>query len=248
MGAPTSLNTQPWNFHVVAGAMLDRIRAGNVERNLSGVPHSHEFRMGPAYEGVHRERADRHRQANARKANDAGLRNTVEQRSHGNSQGRCGNRYVRTAAGLDSSACCEVRRHDADLTLPAGHGVEHTVHRGAWPAHGWAGFASLFRRIGMHLGTAGDQRQAAGGPLSGHRALAKGVLGIERQRPCGIAHCRCVAASTNVRLRSSSGGASPWLDGHYGMALPSQLRRWLASASGRQAGSTHSRLSASTAG
>ncbi len=54
--APTSLNTQPWNFYVVAGAVLDRIRAGNVERNLAGVAHSREFRMGPGYEGVHRER------------------------------------------------------------------------------------------------------------------------------------------------------------------------------------------------
>ncbi len=56
MRAPTSLNTQPWNFYVVGGAVLDRIRAGNVERNLAGVPHSREFRMGPGYEGAHRER------------------------------------------------------------------------------------------------------------------------------------------------------------------------------------------------
>ncbi|MFN7055330.1 nitroreductase [Hyphomonas sp.] len=56
MRAPTSLNTQPWNFYVVSGEVLDRIRAGNVERNLAGVPDSREFRMGPGYEGVHRER------------------------------------------------------------------------------------------------------------------------------------------------------------------------------------------------
>jgi len=56
MRAPTSLNTQPWNFFVVAGDVLDRIRAGNVERNLAGVPDSREFRMGPGYEGIHRER------------------------------------------------------------------------------------------------------------------------------------------------------------------------------------------------
>tara|TARA_R110000850_G_scaffold913_6_gene5491 strand:+ start:31183 stop:31860 length:678 start_codon:yes stop_codon:yes gene_type:complete len=54
--APTSLNTQPWNFYVVTGEVLDRIRKGNVERNLAGVPDSREFRMGPGYEGVHRER------------------------------------------------------------------------------------------------------------------------------------------------------------------------------------------------
>jgi hypothetical protein len=41
---------------VVAGEVLDRIRAGNVERNLAGVPDSREFRLGPGYEGIHRER------------------------------------------------------------------------------------------------------------------------------------------------------------------------------------------------
>ena len=56
MRAPTSYNTQPWNFYVVTGAALDRIRAGNVERNLAGIPHSREFRVGPDYAGVHRER------------------------------------------------------------------------------------------------------------------------------------------------------------------------------------------------
>ncbi|MFK7962538.1 MAG: nitroreductase [Burkholderiaceae bacterium] len=56
MRAPTSLNTQPWNFFVVTGEVLDRIRAGNVERNMAGVPDSREFRMGPGYEGAHRER------------------------------------------------------------------------------------------------------------------------------------------------------------------------------------------------
>ena len=54
--APTSLNTQPWNFYVVTGAVLDRIRHGNVARNLAGVPDSREFRMGPGYGGVHRDR------------------------------------------------------------------------------------------------------------------------------------------------------------------------------------------------
>lgn len=54
--APSSLNTQPWNFYVVAGEPLDRIRAGNTERNLAGVPDSREFRGHGAYEGVHRER------------------------------------------------------------------------------------------------------------------------------------------------------------------------------------------------
>ncbi len=56
MRAPSSLNTQPWNFHVLSGEPLDRIRAGNTERNLAGVPHSREFRTHGEYGGVHRER------------------------------------------------------------------------------------------------------------------------------------------------------------------------------------------------
>ena len=56
MRAPSSLNTQPWNFYVVAGEPLDKIRAGNTERNMAGVPDSREFRNHGAYEGVHRER------------------------------------------------------------------------------------------------------------------------------------------------------------------------------------------------
>ena len=56
MRAPSSMNTQPWNFHVVAGDVLDRIRAGNSENMLAGVPQSREFRIGEAFVGIHRER------------------------------------------------------------------------------------------------------------------------------------------------------------------------------------------------
>jgi nitroreductase len=56
MRAPSSLNTQPWNFYVVSGPPLDRIRAGNTERNLAGVPDTREFRSHGAYGGHHRER------------------------------------------------------------------------------------------------------------------------------------------------------------------------------------------------
>ncbi len=56
MRSPSSMNTQPWNFTVVTGEPLNRIRAGNTERNIAGVPHSREFRTGTAFEGVHRER------------------------------------------------------------------------------------------------------------------------------------------------------------------------------------------------
>ena len=54
--APTSMNTQPWHLHVVTGEPLDRIRKGNTDRNLSGVPASREIRTHGPYAGVHRER------------------------------------------------------------------------------------------------------------------------------------------------------------------------------------------------
>ncbi|NCF79336.1 MAG: nitroreductase, partial [Alphaproteobacteria bacterium] len=56
MRAPSSINTQPWNFTVLTGAALDKIREGNTERNLAGVPHSREFRTGEAFVGQHRDR------------------------------------------------------------------------------------------------------------------------------------------------------------------------------------------------
>ncbi|MCD0415972.1 nitroreductase [Rubrivivax sp. JA1024] len=56
MRAPSSMNSQPWNFTVLTGEPLDRIRAGNTERNLAGVPHSREFRTGQPFAGAHRER------------------------------------------------------------------------------------------------------------------------------------------------------------------------------------------------
>ena len=56
MRAPTSMNTQPWHFHVITGEPLNRIRAGNTERNLAGIPHSREFRIGKPFDGKHRER------------------------------------------------------------------------------------------------------------------------------------------------------------------------------------------------
>ncbi|MFT7222108.1 MAG: nitroreductase, partial [Candidatus Azotimanducaceae bacterium] len=54
--APSSLNTQPWNFYVVAGDVLDRIRAGNTERTLAGEPDSREFLGYGAHDGDHRAR------------------------------------------------------------------------------------------------------------------------------------------------------------------------------------------------
>lgn len=54
--SPSSMNTQPWHLHVITGEPLDRIRKGNVERNLAGMPDSREFRKGKPFAGAHRER------------------------------------------------------------------------------------------------------------------------------------------------------------------------------------------------
>ena len=55
-GAPSSMNTQPWHFHVVTGEPLELIRAGNTEAMMSGVKPSREIQTGGGYQGVHRER------------------------------------------------------------------------------------------------------------------------------------------------------------------------------------------------
>ena len=56
MRAPSSMNTQPWHFHVITGEPLARIRRGNTERTLAGEPDSREFRKGTPFAGVHRDR------------------------------------------------------------------------------------------------------------------------------------------------------------------------------------------------
>lgn len=54
--APSSMNTQPWHFHVITGDPLERIREGNTERMMSGAPPDREIRSHGRYEGIHRER------------------------------------------------------------------------------------------------------------------------------------------------------------------------------------------------
>ncbi|MEX0284176.1 MAG: nitroreductase [Paracoccaceae bacterium] len=54
--APSSMNTQPWHFHVLTGDVLEQVRQGNSERMLSGIPPQREIKDHGGYEGVHRER------------------------------------------------------------------------------------------------------------------------------------------------------------------------------------------------
>jgi nitroreductase len=54
--APSSMNTQPWHFHVITGEPLELIRTGNTERMMAGAGIDREIKMGHGYEGPHRER------------------------------------------------------------------------------------------------------------------------------------------------------------------------------------------------
>ena len=54
--APSSMNTQPWHFHIVTGEVLDNIRRQNTKRNVDGVPPSREIKSPLGYQGKHRER------------------------------------------------------------------------------------------------------------------------------------------------------------------------------------------------
>lgn len=53
--SPSAVNTQPWEFTVVAGEVLDQIRRGNVKKLLSGsAPGKHV--PGDGYRGVYKKR------------------------------------------------------------------------------------------------------------------------------------------------------------------------------------------------
>lgn len=54
--APSSMNTQPWKFHVLTGEVLDRIRSENTRLMLSGAPVQRDVVVSERYEGVHRDR------------------------------------------------------------------------------------------------------------------------------------------------------------------------------------------------
>ena len=54
--APSSMNTQPWQVYGVTGEPLDRIRQGNSNNMMQGVPPKRDFPMKEQYEGVHRKR------------------------------------------------------------------------------------------------------------------------------------------------------------------------------------------------
>ena len=54
--APSSMNTQPWHVHVVTGEPLERIRKGNTDNMVAGIPPKRDFPMKESYEGVHRKR------------------------------------------------------------------------------------------------------------------------------------------------------------------------------------------------
>jgi nitroreductase len=54
--APSSMNTQPWHFHVLTGEPLERVRHGNTEKMVSGSAVDREITLNHGYEGAHRDR------------------------------------------------------------------------------------------------------------------------------------------------------------------------------------------------
>ena len=54
--APSSMNTQPWHLHVLAGKPLEVVRQGNTDRMLAGVTPVREIEDYAEYEGEHRKR------------------------------------------------------------------------------------------------------------------------------------------------------------------------------------------------
>ncbi len=45
--APSSMNTQPWHFHVLTGEPLERVRKGNTEKMLAGSSVDREIPVEP---------------------------------------------------------------------------------------------------------------------------------------------------------------------------------------------------------
>jgi nitroreductase len=54
--SPSSMNTQPWHVHVITGEPLEKIRHGNTDNMMKGVPPKRDFAMKEQYEGLHRKR------------------------------------------------------------------------------------------------------------------------------------------------------------------------------------------------
>ncbi len=54
--APSSMNTQPWHFHVLTGEPLERVRRGNTEKMVAGSSIDREITLNHGYEGAHRDR------------------------------------------------------------------------------------------------------------------------------------------------------------------------------------------------
>jgi nitroreductase len=53
--APSSFNSQTWKIYAVSGEPLDKIREGNLNNTLAGVPVKREFAYVEDYKNVHRQ-------------------------------------------------------------------------------------------------------------------------------------------------------------------------------------------------
>ena len=56
MRAPSSMNTQPWNFYVLTGEPLEQLRQRNMTEMAAGAKVNREIVTHGEYEGIHRKR------------------------------------------------------------------------------------------------------------------------------------------------------------------------------------------------
>lgn len=54
--APSSYNTQTWKIHVLTGDVLDKVRKGNTDNILAGVPFQRDFLYKEEYKDAHKQR------------------------------------------------------------------------------------------------------------------------------------------------------------------------------------------------
>ncbi len=55
-GAPSSMNTQPWHVHVIAGELLDEVRRRNMEGMAAQEEPKRDIKTHDGYHGIHRHR------------------------------------------------------------------------------------------------------------------------------------------------------------------------------------------------
>lgn len=151
--APSSMNTQPWHVHVLAGAPLERVRQRNMETMAGGAKANRDIISHGEYEGVHRARqlaiAVKLFGAMGIARDDKPMRQDWVMR---------GLRAI-PRAGLAAPPCISTRARSA-TTSASPHGI------GAWQGAEWPGHHALGDRArgGRDSQGPGDHDRYRAGP------------------------------------------------------------------------------------